>query len=555
MKVEHTLVIDDVPELVYRRDKDRFRCVGLTGFDPDHIADLEIYQRVLVIERTGAAKLARAVEARMLEVMPEGTRVDYAVAPEPGVESYLSKDDDLSLADRFLTEHRRELRYVGDVERWIVWNRICWRGLYDSTGHGKAQAMLQRFLAKTGREKAAEIRKEAETKSEDDKAAAFKAARLVEARYRSSALLNAVWRQADVLAQDSDVVTLKQRDLNPDPGLLNCLSGIIDLRTGKIGPHDPEALCTAVCPYAYDPDDPAPAPTFTTYLKEAQPDPEIRAYLQRRAGLCAYGGQRSHVFPIDLGNDGRNGKGLLAQVTAHVLGDYAEIVRSEILLVTRTERHLTQIASLVHRRFVWVDETRSTRSLDGAQVKMLTGGAPLRANFMRRDEFTFTPVFTPVLTTNQMPKFEGSDRALGARLQICPWDVTFAGREDEDLLDRLKAEGEGILAWLVTGAVDYLSGTGLRPPEAVREMTAEERTEHDVVGRWLKEHLIESPGMRVYTDWLYDQFTGMGWTETPARPFAMRLSTWLGEQGWDVKKVQLNVDEKRWRGWEGIGFT
>lgn len=553
MAAQHTLWIDDSPPAALKRKKELFTCAALTGFAPEHQADLDTYDRVVVIAQAGAEKLARDTETRLKAAVPEGTRVDFARAPEHGVEALHSEDDELSLAARFLAEHRHTLRYVGDVERWIVWTKVRWRGLYDTTGEGKAKAMVQRFLAKIGREKAAQIIKDAEKLSDDDRAKAFARALKIEAHYRSSAMLSNVWRQVDVMAQDSDLVTLRQRDLNPDPGLLNCLSGIIDLRTGQLSPHDSAALCTAVCPFAYDPDETTTAPTFETYLAAAQPDPEMRAYLQRRAGLCAYGAQRSHVFPVDLGNDGRNGKGLLAQVLAHVLGDYADIARSELLLVTRTERHLTQIASLVHRRFVWVDETRAARSMDGAQVKMLTGGAPLRANFMRKDEFTFEPAFTLLLTTNQMPRFEGSDRALGTRLQIAPWEVSFAGREDEDLLDKLKAEGEGILAWVVAGAGYYLTD-GMRPPEKVREMTSEERAEHDPIGKWLDEHLIPDPTTTIYTDWLFNEYATQTLTEITARPFAMRLASWLGERGWPVSGVRTLIDGHRWRGWSGVRF-
>jgi len=547
------LWVDDAAPAAIKAAKEKHTCAELTGFDPEHRADLGNYERVVVIARNGTTKLAHEIAARLEKVVPEGTRVDCSMAVEPGVEALHTKDDDLTLADRFLREHRHQLRYVGDVERWIVWNKICWRGLYDTTGEGKAKAMVQRFLAKVGREQAAEIIKAAQSKSREDKDTAFTQAMAVEKRFRSSVMLGNVWRQTEVMAQDSDVVTLRHRDLNPDPGLLNCLSGIIDLRTGELSAHDAEALCTAVCPFAYDPLEVVAAPTFETYLSQAQPEPEMRAYLQRRAGLCAYGAQRSHVFPIDLGNDGRNGKGLLAQVLVHVLGDYADIARSELLLVTRTERHLTQIASLVHRRFVWVDETRAARSMDGAQVKMLTGGAPLRANFMRKDEFTFDPVFTLLLTTNEMPKFQGSDRALGARLQIAPWEVTFAGREDEDLLDKLKAEGEGVLAWVVAGAVEYLR-TGLRAPEKVREMTSEERAEHDPVGKWLDEHLVPDPTVTVYTDWLFNEYATHIVSEITARPFAMRLGSWLGEKGWAVTSVRTLRDGHRWRGWSGVRF-
>jgi putative DNA primase/helicase len=561
VKIEHTLVIDDVPELMYRRDKERFRCVGLTGFDPDRIADLEIYQRVLVIERTGAAKLAREVEARMLAVMPEGTRVDYAVAYEPGVESTHSTDDDLSLARRFLDERQRELRYVVDVERWLVWNKRFWGGLYDTTGRGKAMAMLQRFMAKVGRERAAEIRKKAETGTEEEKAKAHAVATQVEGRFRSSAMLSNVWRQTDVMAQDSDTTTLVQADLNRDPYLLNCPNGLVDLRTGELRPHDPAELCTGMTRVPYDPD--AKATSFGWFLAEAQPTEENRHYLRRRSGLMLLGVQRTHVFLVDVGLEGRNGKGLLAGTLRWVMGSYATTADSSMILVGRNERHPTTVASLVHRRFCWIDETRQQRSLDAARIKEFSGGAPRKAYFMKKDEFTYEPSDTMLLTTNYMPRFEGMDKAFMARLQMLPWDVSFYGREDEDLPERLKLEGEGILAWAVRGCMEYLE-KGLQPPTAVVERTEEERREHDPIGTWLDEHIVLDAGDRVHTKWLAMQYL----TQTGVRPhpdvdftkvFGKAMSVWIRgrkrDSSWDVSEDQWREPLLgKGRGWAGIRY-
>lgn len=560
------LFIDDAAPAALRRDSE-VTCVDLTGFDPSRIVDITTrFKQVTVVSRNGTRALAERTVAKLRDFGVPEDRIATTRPPSPGWEALHSTEDDLSLAVRFLTEHRHELRYVADVERWITWNGIYWRGLYDKTGMARAKALLQRFLAKTGREVAGRmISEEAEREGSDrdSRDVVRKVALKVEGAFRSSTRLNAVWSHTEVTAQDSDVVTLQQVDLNRDPALLNCTSGLIDLRTGELRPHDPDELCTAVCPVSYDPSVAPLAPTFTRFLTEVQPEPEMRSYLRRLAGLFAYGGQRTHVFPIWLGNDGRNGKGLLADVLRYVLGDYAGMARSEILLINRNEKHATILASLVHRRFVWVDETRSTRSLDGAQVKSLTGGAPIRANFMRRDEFTFLPMFTLLLTTNQMPRFEGSDRALGSRLEISPWDISFAGREDEDLPDKVKAEAEAILHWIVAGAIEYLAD-GLQPPEMVTEMTLEERVEHDPEGRWFGEHLTSLAGVAgtvVYTAWLRDRYIEglslsfpVGVPPTP-RAFEMRLSSWLGEQGWPVKKVRHAIDGTRWRGWEGLGWV
>lgn len=581
------LVVDDVPERRFTAKPEQFTCTALSGVDVpmwlEKTGSLGI-KEVLVVVRSGNESVATGVVTDF-ETAAAATGTELVVntthAMDTTPESKAAQEDDTSLALHFIRAQQHSLRYVGDVGRWLIWDGRVWVGLYDDRSERQVKGRLQLHLATMGRERAHAIIKDAEKGTAEEKQAAYALAVKVETDYRSTRRLNAVWSAVEVRAAVSPKLRIEQADLNRNPEILNCANGMASLRTGELLPHDAQELCTAISPYSYRTDEPVYTPTFDRFIAECHPDPdggeksgksgesgegdrEVIGYLQRRAGLCAYGAQRSHVFCIDMGTLGRNGKGRFAELLVAVLGDYAVTARSEILLITRQDRHLTQIASLVHRRFVWVDETRASRSLDGAQVKMLTGGAPLRANFMRQDEFSFVPRFTIVLTTNEAPKFEGADRALGARLQIVPWEVSFAGREDEDLLDKLKAEGDGILSWIVRGAVLYLGSAvgGLEPPGAVVEMTQEERREHDPTGQWFDARLYETDdktadGDDIFlsTDWLYSEYTRLFVGDLTARSFSMRLSGWLAEQEWSkTKAVRRTVGGKQWRGWTGVGY-
>ncbi len=545
-----------------------FTCVDLTGFDPRHIVDVTTrFSRAVVVSRNGSGALVEsAVKALKFVGMPED-RIRVTTAAALDTEALHATTDDLSLASRFLHEHRHELRYVADVERWICWNGVLWRGLYDKTGSAKAKAMLQRFMAKVGRETAGEMISTEAARSEstkEDRERVFRAAQKLEADFRSAARLTRVWQHTEVMAQDSDQVTLQQADLNRDPYLLNCPNCMVDLRTLKTRRHDPAELCTAVTRVPYDAD--AKCPTFGWFLAEAQPNEENRHYLRRRSGLLLIGTQRSHVFLVDIGLEGRNGKGVLAGTLQWVMGDYATTVDSSLILVGRNERHPTTIASLVHKRFTWCDETRATRSLDGARIKQFTGGATRKAYFMRSNEFEYEPSDTLLLTTNYMPRFQGEDPAFMARVQMLPWTVTFRGREDEDLPDRLKVEGEGILAWAVRGAAEYLAD-GLQPPPDVLARTEEERREHDPIGSWLDEHIVEgsvAAGDRVLTKAAVADFLSDTSFRPPpdldfARSFGRQFGAWVQakkrDSGWDIRDDYWRDPlYGKGRGWAGVRY-
>jgi putative DNA primase/helicase len=91
---------------------------------------------------------------------------------------------------------------------------------------------------------------------------------------------------------------------------------------------------------------------------------------------------------------------------------------------------------------------------------------------------------------NHIPEVRGSDQAIWNRLHLIPFDVTIPAEEiDRDLLAKLRAEAEGILAWAVAGAVQWYHH-GLSKPEAVDSAGRQWRTDMDHLGRFIEECCI-----------------------------------------------------------------
>ena len=62
-------------------------------------------------------------------------------------------------------------------------------------------------------------------------------------------------------------------------------------------------------------------------------------------------------------------------------------------VAARGERHSTKLAMLAGARFVTASETQEGRDWDESKIKTLTGGDPVTARFMRKDNFTYRPQF------------------------------------------------------------------------------------------------------------------------------------------------------------------
>src|SRR5688572_25962652 len=94
-------------------------------------------------------------------------------------------------------------------------------------------------------------------------------------------------------ASSLEGITARMGDLDADPWLLNVLNGTLDLRIGKIRPHNPADLCTQLVPVEYHPD--APADIWIQFLqdifgpKEGVDTDGLVDFMRRAVGYCLTG--------------------------------------------------------------------------------------------------------------------------------------------------------------------------------------------------------------------------------------------------------------------------
>ena len=279
------------------------------------------------------------------------------------------------------------------------------------------------------------------------------------------------------------------------PYLLNCLNGVIDLRTGNLLPHDPSLRFTQLCPVAYTPN--ATAPTWQRFLSDVfLGDQDLISFVQRALGYSLTGDTSERVFFIAWGS-GHNGKSTLFGTVQRLLGDYAKTVATDALLKRReqADTHPTGLADLYGVRFAVASETEEGKHLAAARVKALTGRDRIKARYMRRDYFEFEPTAKIWLFTNHRPVISDTTIAMWKRLILIPFRAYFdpdSPECDKHIDEKLWAERAGILAWLVQGCLAW-QREGLNPPPVVREATKEYQSEMDKIGAWIAERCEVDP--------------------------------------------------------------
>jgi len=429
-----------------------------------------------------------------------------------GTETGHETGTELWFAHRLVKDHGEDLRWIDPWRKWLTWTGRRWK--QDDTGEAirRAENVAQDLLeAATGK-----IDRAIEKKDKDALEAAEAELKTARRFWERRPLENGL-----VLAHSSLAAIPDQWDR--DPWLLNVENGTVDLKTGELKPHCREDLITKLAPTAWNRE--AQAPRFDRFLSRILPDVAVREYIQRALGYSVSGEIREHALHVAWGA-GANGKTTLFDTVAYVVGDYSGIAPATLFMLTKGDRHPTEIAALFGKRLVTASETPEGGRLNENLIKTLTGGDMITARRMREDFWTFAPTHTLWISTNHKPRVYGTDLGIWRRLRLIPFTVTIPEEEqDPDLPRKLRDEGPGILVWLVEGCWKYLR-EGLNPPEAVRVATDEYRSGEDVLGEFLEDRVgvTRSDMDRVSTREIYKAFED--WAEDQGiKPWAQRTLT------------------------------
>jgi len=448
----------------------------------------------------------------MTDELPEfeviGGDVDTSAHPdEPaaGTELWFSR--------RLAEEHGDGLKYVWEWRAWMAWHpdQGRWKRDAGAAAWSAAKTSVQRLLKEAG---AVAGHDEARGKM------LLKAAR----RFMGRAAIESALK----LAQSSPGMIATADEWDARPHLLNCSNGTVDLRTGKLHPHDKADRLTKTTGVRYDPD--APARQWDTFLERILPDSELRDYLQRAIGYAAIGNVTEHLLHV-LWGGGANGKSVFCGTIERALGEYAVSVPPTLLVSAKGFGEHPTIRTILHgARFALASETAEDGRFDEAALKVLTGGDTIRARGMRENWWEFPPSHALFLQTNHRPRVREMTVAFWRRLRLVPFTTTIpAAEQDKKLASKLATELPGILAWIVTGAAAY-ERDGLNPPAVVQAATNEYQQDQDTLREFVE---MYEPGGFTSCKLLHERYEA--WAQDQGlKPWGQRTLTGkLKDRGWD----------------------
>lgn len=278
------------------------------------------------------------------------------------------------------------------------------------------------------------------------------------------------------------------RMLDRNKSIIGCKNGILDLKDGKLYPHDKNAFITKQVPLKYNPEAPEPK-LWLSFLNDIfGGNTDLMHYIQKCVGYSLTGSTVEQCI-FFLHGTGGNGKSVFLDIIRYIMGDYATNIQPQTIMTSQRAGNAPNgdIARLKGARFVTSVEPNEGVFLDEGLVKQLTGDDMVTARKMFGEEFEFKPEFKIWMATNHKPRIRGTDDGIWRRIHLIPFEVKIPEeKKDKNLKYRLVKEAESIFRWAVEGCLLWRS-EGLSKPKSVLDATTEYRHEMDVISSFIDE--------------------------------------------------------------------
>jgi len=513
----------------------------------EHVAKLRVHAQVLIKTRLRAHFKK---EFRVSDFEKSIRDFDPKRSLQAALETDVAEEDllrypltDSGNAERIVALYGQKLRYCVEMERWLVWDGRRWE--IDKWGNARelAKTMARALYRQAGA--AEEVQKFAR-KSE------------------SQAAIIAMLKRA----ADHEKLRLEAAALDQHPYLLNCLNGMIDLRNGKLLPHDPECLITKLCHVPYEPE--AECPRFLKFLHWAMGDnPEsdltprvvnLVSFLQRVFGYSLTADVSEKAAFVFWGPNGNNGKTTLLTIFRTLLDEYSAQISIDALMMQRGAMDAAMradLADLRGARFVMTSEVEKEHRLSEGKLKYITAGmGDIKSCRKYENPIEFPATHKLFMDCNHRPTVRGTDNAIWRRLKPVPFEVSIEETDpefDKNLAARLEAEDKGILAWTVRGCLEWQQ-KGLGDVAEIKKANTEWRENDDPLREFIEDCCDVGNGQWVRSAELAAAYAW--WAKQHGERFP------LGREPFQERIKALGfrysrsreVDGKQIRSWEGIGL-
>ncbi|MCC6795609.1 MAG: bifunctional DNA primase/polymerase [Candidatus Hydrogenedentes bacterium] len=342
------------------------------------------------------------------------------------------------------------------------------------------------------------------------------------------------------------------KDFDQHAYFVNFLNGTVDLRTGKLQPHDREDYLTKMIPHNYVEN--ADCPYFDQGLLNIWGDAQMSDFVFRALGYSMIGGNPQKLNFMCYSHAPDAGKTALISTVGRILGtDYYTNVSFRAVSTKGSGNIDHYLAELEGKHFGYVAEPGTGEKLDQERVKALSGNEEITSDRKGERARTWRSLIALWFSTNTLPNVNNpDDEAFFSRWYVLDFGQGLGKKKDTLFVEKCMKEAEGILSKMVAGAVTAIN-KGLNPPRSVELATLQYKESKDSVTMFLNDCTV--PRGKVSKGALYESYVKYC-EEEGFEPVSQKMlgAKLLGRLGVKETKPYDSSLKKQVRTFEGVSL-
>lgn len=221
-------------------------------------------------------------------------------------------------------------------------------------------------------------------------------------------------------------------------------------------------------------------------------DEHLVDYMKRFFGYAMTGEILDRSLHIFWGN-GKNGKSTIMDIFKRIIGKKFFVTTSERVMLKSTSTSATspEVIRIKDARTIVLNETGKEEELNAERIKALTGGDEISARQLYSAQIEFNPKSTPIMLTNNKPKFDIHDQAMIDRIKLVPFLARFENNpENRDYINELMTDHiDEFFSWFADGAFEWYQGKSLIPCKVMQHEMQNYINELDIIGQFINERI------------------------------------------------------------------
>lgn len=268
-----------------------------------------------------------------------------------------------------------------------------------------------------------------------------------------------------------------------DEYIINVKNGRLNLKTGELLSHTPEAFDFQQVNAVYNPKA-YYGPLDNMLMRVFCGDYQLYNLFEEILGYCLIKNCRMQKIVIFFG-DGNNGKSTLLRLICSFIGfnNYSTLSLQDLETTFRPAELENKLVNLG-------DDIPVTTIKDSSRLKSISSGEQVTVERKNKDPFMLKNYATLLFTTNKMPKVNDKSYGFYRRLILVPLDAKFAASDpdyDPDIAQKIVSEQ----------SLSYLLNMAVR---GLRRLLKKGFTQSDIVEKALATYKIQSSNTLSWID-------------------------------------------------------